>query len=113
MSRPNPFRPTRLLEKPYSFQAFWQSHQQAERQVPNEFMTAVETISEAVHALMQRSQRSPSRSESLERREVFLGPAEVPEGTDPQEGPVTPVSFPLEWGLLIGLLGVALYASAY
>ena len=111
---PNPFRPTRLLEKPYSFQAFWQSQQQAERQVPVQFMTAVETISEAVHELIQRSKRSPSRSESLVRREVFLGPATapVPEGTEP-EGPVTQASFPLEWGLLIGLLGVALFASAY
>ena len=79
-------------------------------------MTAVETISEAVHELVQRSKRSPSRSVSLERREVLLGPATapVPEGTEPQEDPVVPaVSFPLEWGLLIGLLGVALVASAY
>ena len=109
---PNPFRPTRLLGQPYSEGAFWQSQQQAQRMVPVEFMEAVHTISAAALEILNQRDRSASRSPSLERREVFLGTPAEP-GEDPD--PVIQASggFPLEWGLLGGLLAVALYASAY
>ena len=111
---PNPFRPTRLLEQPYSVGAFWQTQQQAERMVPVQFMEAAETISKAAMAILHNRSRSRS-AESLERREVFLGTPTQPHGEDPDPAPVIQASgaFPLEWGLLAGLLAVALYAAAY
>jgi hypothetical protein len=114
---PNPFRPTRLLEQPYSEEGFWQTHQQAERMVPVQFMEAVRTISNAAMAILDRrseSRSSSSSTESLERTEVFLGTVAEPHGEDPP-APVLQATgaFPLEWGLLAGLLAVALYASAY
>ena len=113
---PNPFRPTRLLEQPYSEEGFWQTHQQAERMVPVQFTEAIQTISNAAMAILERRSESRSRSaESLERTEVFLGTATQPHGEDPDPAQVIQASgaFPLEWGLLAGLLAVALYASAY
>ena len=113
---PNPFRPTRILEQPYSVGAFWQTQQQAERMVPVQFMEAVQTISKAAMAILDKRSASRSRSaEALERREVFLGTATQPHGEDPDPAPVIQASgaFPLEWGLLAGLLAVALYAAAY
>ena len=108
---PNPFRPTRLLEQPYSVNSFWQTQHQAERMVPAQFMEAVQTISNAAMEILNRRSASRSRSaESLERTEVFLGP---PAETDPAPVIQATGAFPLEWGLLAGLLAVALYASAY
>lgn len=110
---PNPFRPTRLLEQPLSVGAFWQTQQQAERMVPVQFTEAAQTISNAAMAILDK--RS-ARAESLERREVFLGTPTQPHGEDPDPAPVIQASgayHPLEWGLLAGLLAIALYASAY
>jgi len=127
----NPFHPTLLLTAEFSQEPFWQNHQEGEEMVPPQFIEAVRALSDSTMRILETARRE--RSVSV-RSEVSLGQTQRPSPrkekktptgsphpeTGPEEGGAAPIAaptialdFPLEWALLIGVLGVAVVLSTY
>ena len=129
----NPFRPTRLLVSEFSQEPFWIQQQNYDRQIPLEFISSVQALSNSALRVLERQRRERSPSAQSVRSEISIASQQTPKkfpastalpveteeiaegggGDDVGAGPTIALDFPLEWGLLIGVLGVAVLISAY